>query len=110
MWVLPVPEFPRASTFSRLPIHSQRANSTTSFLFSEGIERNSYVSRLLLTGNRAAWILLSVSAPRRRRRGGYHPHLQRERGERLRPGPYLGDSRGPRVLRSGVGFRRSVCR
>src|SRR3954451_6169858 len=61
MWVLPVPEFPKAKTFSRLPIHSHRARSSTSFLFNVGMSRKLYVSRLLLTGNFAALIRRSVA-------------------------------------------------
>jgi hypothetical protein len=65
MCVLPVPELPNASTFSLRPIHSQRASSTTSFLFKEGTARKSYVSKLLVTGNLAA--LIRRSAARRYR-------------------------------------------
>jgi hypothetical protein len=50
MWVLPVPLGPRAITFSRRSIHSQRASSSTCILFSFGIALKSKLSRLLVAG------------------------------------------------------------
>ena len=60
MWVLPVPLFPTAMTFSRRWMYSQRASSITSALFTEGMAVKSKVSRLLTAGNRAARIRRST--------------------------------------------------
>ena len=53
-WVLPVPLFPTAITFSLCSMYSHRANSMTRTLFTEGMARKSKVSRLLTAGKRAA--------------------------------------------------------
>ena len=50
MWVLPVPDGPRAMTFSRRSTHSQRASSSTCILVSAGMALKSEVSRLLTAG------------------------------------------------------------
>ena len=53
--VLPVPELPNAHTFSRRSRYSERASASTRLLFTDGIARNSQVSRLFKTGNLAAF-------------------------------------------------------
>ena len=55
-WVLPVPLFKAAMTFSLCSMYSHRASSMTSCLFTEGMARKSKVSRLLRAGKRAARI------------------------------------------------------
>ena len=76
MWVLPVPLLPTAMIFSRCWMYSQRVNSITRDLFTEGMAANSKVSRLLTAGNRAArirrstvrwWRSMSSSSPSRNR-------------------------------------------
>ena len=59
-WVLPVPLLPTAMTFSRRWMYSQRANSITRALFSDGMAGKSKVSRLLTAGKRAARIRRST--------------------------------------------------
>jgi hypothetical protein len=49
-WDLPVPLGPRAMTFSRRSILSQRASSSTCILLSFGIALKSKLSRLLVAG------------------------------------------------------------
>ena len=64
-WVLPVPLFPTAMTFSRRWMYSQRASSSTRDLFSDGMAGKSKVSRLFTAGNRAARMRRSTRARRR---------------------------------------------
>src|ERR1700688_764447 len=54
-WVggLPAPALPSSSTFSRRWRNSHRASSSTRALFTDGMLRNSKVSKLLTTGKRA---------------------------------------------------------
>src|SRR6201996_4415130 len=58
MCVLPVPLLPRAMTFSRRVMYSQRASSRTKLLLSEGIAVKSKLSRLFTVGNRASFAAL----------------------------------------------------
>jgi hypothetical protein len=59
-WVLPVPDGPRAMTFSRRSTNAQRASSMVSTLLSEGIALKSKLSRLLVAGNFAALMRRSI--------------------------------------------------
>ena len=54
MWVLPVPLFKAAMTFSRRWMYSHRAGCITGCLFTEGMAGKSKVSRLFTAGKRAA--------------------------------------------------------
>ena len=62
MWVLPVPLLPSAMRFSRRSMYSQRASSRTNVLLSEGMTLKSKLSRLLITGKRAALMRRSTHA------------------------------------------------
>ena len=64
-WVLPAPLLPTAMTFSLFWTSSQRVSSVTSCLFTAGIAGKSKVSRLFMSGKRAARIRLSTMRWRR---------------------------------------------